>query len=199
MLKNIAYDLPEWQREIHLHKSIYHTLNKFTYDSSGNFVIAECWVPETHFDSVKDALQKGSANSGTTIRPIINLLSTNETPPTYNKVNKFTHVFQQIVDSYGIACYREMNPAPYTIITFPFIFAIMFGDIGHAIVLVLAALVFIYYEKNISSRRIRDEVGDSEVILSYNLIITDFFCIFWWTLHYPFNGYFFALHRRNLQ
>uniref|UniRef100_A0A914PSC6 V-type proton ATPase subunit a n=1 Tax=Panagrolaimus davidi TaxID=227884 RepID=A0A914PSC6_9BILA len=133
MLRNIAYDLPEWQREIHLQKSIYHTLNKFTYDSSGNFVIAECWVPDVHFESVKEALQKGSANSGTTIRPIINVLSTNETPPTYNRVNKFTAVFQSIVDSYGIACYREMNPAPYIIITFPFLFAVMFGDVGHGL------------------------------------------------------------------
>uniref|UniRef100_A0AC35FMI1 V-type proton ATPase subunit a n=2 Tax=Panagrolaimus sp. PS1159 TaxID=55785 RepID=A0AC35FMI1_9BILA len=158
MLRNIAYDLPEWQREIHLQKSIYHTLNKFTYDSSGNFVIAECWVPDVHFESVKEALQKGSANSGTTIRPIINVLSTNETPPTYNRVNKFTAVFQSIVDSYGIACYREMNPAPYIIITFPFLFAVMFGDVGHGLVLILAALAFIYYEKMILSRRIRDEI-----------------------------------------
>uniref|UniRef100_A0AC34GPR7 V-type proton ATPase subunit a n=1 Tax=Panagrolaimus sp. ES5 TaxID=591445 RepID=A0AC34GPR7_9BILA len=124
----------------------------------GNFVIAECWVPDVHFESVKEALQRGSANSGTTIRPIINILSTNETPPTYNRVNKFTAVFQSIVDSYGTACYREMNPAPYIIITFPFLFAVMFGDVGHGLVLVLAALAFIYYEKMILSRRIRDEI-----------------------------------------
>ena len=48
--------------------------------------------------------------SGSTVPSILNRMDTTEAPPTYNKVNKFTEVFQGIVDSYGVANYREVNP-----------------------------------------------------------------------------------------
>jgi V-type H+-transporting ATPase subunit a len=42
--------------------------------------------------------------------PVVTRLSTSETPPTYNTVNKYTEVFQSLVDSYGFSRYDEINP-----------------------------------------------------------------------------------------
>lgn len=48
--------------------------------------------------------------SGSNVPSILNRMQTKQTPPTYNKTNKFTSGFQSIVDAYGIGSYREMNP-----------------------------------------------------------------------------------------
>jgi len=48
--------------------------------------------------------------SGSSVPSILNRMLTKEAPPTYNRTNKFTEVFQGIVDAYGVSSYREVNP-----------------------------------------------------------------------------------------
>lgn len=61
------------------------------------------------------------------------------TKPTLFKTNEFTTVFQQIVDTYGIPSYKEVNPAVFTCVSFPFFFGVMFGDIMHGFLLTVFA------------------------------------------------------------
>jgi len=54
--------------------------------------------------------------------------------------------------------YREVNPAAYTIATFPFLFAVMFGDAGHGTIMLLTALFMIIREKSLESKREESEI-----------------------------------------
>ncbi len=86
-------------------------------------------------------------------------LVTYEQPPTYFQTNKITHSFQEIVDAYGVAKYREANPAPFTIVTFPFLFAVMFGDFGHGMLLLAFALWMVLREKTMGRQQLDEIIG----------------------------------------
>ncbi|CAI5449187.1 unnamed protein product [Caenorhabditis angaria] len=158
VLQAAANNQNQWIKQVRMIKSVYHMLNLFTFDGIGRFFVGECWIPLKHVEAVRQAIEIGAEKSGSSVKPVLNILETSVTPPTYNETNKFTAVFQGIVDSYGIATYRELNPAPYTIISFPFLFSCMFGDLGHGVIMFMAGLWFVLREKNLIARNIKDEI-----------------------------------------
>ncbi len=85
-------------------------------------------------------------------------LVTYEPPPTYFATNKITSCFQEIVSAYGVAGYREANPTVFTIVTFPFLFAVMFGDMGHGFLMLLFALYLVLNEKKLGRQTLNEIV-----------------------------------------
>ena len=59
--------------------------------------------------------------------------------------------FQQLVNTYGVPRYREINPAFFIAATFPATFGIMFGDIGHGLIILLAGIGIFLFDSKLDS------------------------------------------------
>ncbi|XP_045494486.1 V-type proton ATPase 116 kDa subunit a1 isoform X3 [Colias croceus] len=153
-----AKNIKNWFVKVRKIKAIYHTLNLFNLDVTQKCLIAECWVPALDMETIQLALRRGTERSGSSVPPILNRMETLEDPPTYNRTNKFTSAFQHLIYAYGVATYREVNPAPYTIITFPFLFAVMFGDLGHGALMAAFGFWMCYKEKPLQAKKIDSEI-----------------------------------------
>ncbi|XP_075240607.1 V-type proton ATPase 116 kDa subunit a 1-like isoform X7 [Convolutriloba macropyga] len=156
VLESAAANLPQWFCKVRKIKSIYHTLNLFQV--SQKYLQVQCWIPVTDIPKIQAALDKGTSDAGSSVPSVLTQIPTKEQPPTFNRTNKFTEGFQTIIDAYGVASYREMNPMPFTVISFPFLFAVMFGDCGHGLIMALFAGLLIWKEKQIIAAKSKNEI-----------------------------------------
>uniref|UniRef100_A0A8D3CC37 V-type proton ATPase subunit a n=1 Tax=Scophthalmus maximus TaxID=52904 RepID=A0A8D3CC37_SCOMX len=150
--------LPQWKVRVQKCKAIQMVLNLCSPSVTDKCLIAEAWCPVTKLPELQSALREGGRKSGSGVDSFYNRLPSSAPPPTLFPLNSFTSGFQNIVDAYGVASYREVNPAVYTIITFPFLFAVMFGDVGHGLLMTLAALWMVLEEKDPKLRNNNNEI-----------------------------------------
>ncbi|XP_074854232.1 V-type proton ATPase 116 kDa subunit a 3 isoform X3 [Carettochelys insculpta] len=158
VLQKVVLMLPAWRVKVQKMKAIYLILNQCSFNVIEKCLIAEVWCPMRDLPQVQEALRQGSHKSGSGVESFVHQIPSSESPPTLIRTNKFTAGFQNIVDAYGVASYQEVNPAPYTIITFPFLFAVMFGDVGHGLLMFLFALWMVLAENSPRLRELRNEI-----------------------------------------
>ncbi|NVM34866.1 MAG: hypothetical protein HWN81_04675 [Candidatus Lokiarchaeota archaeon] len=106
-------------------------------------------IPES-YSSKTDKIKKGK------VKPIIKEGQTEEIEtdedeeekedlrektPTIMKNFFLVKPFETITKMYGTPTYSEIDPTPIIAITFPILFGLMFGDIGHGLILIISGLI----------------------------------------------------------
>ena len=85
---------------------------------------------------------------------------------------------KHLVDAYGPNSYREVNPAVYTIATFPFLFAVMFGDAGHGVIMLAFALFLVFREDSLAKKASSNEIFNIFFGGRYIITMMGFFSIY---------------------
>lgn len=173
----ISRELDFWYQDISREKSIFEMMNKFNYDSNRRILIAEGWIPTDEIPMLQARMSDMVASLGADVPSLVQIVETNATPPTHHRTNKFTLGFQNICDCYGIAQYGEVNPGLPTIVTFPFMFAIMFGDMGHGLIMTLIALALVVNEGKIGKMK-RGEIFDMAFTGRYIVLLMGLFSMY---------------------
>lgn len=88
-------------------------MNLLNYDIGRKCLIAEGWCAKTSTEKIINTMRIVTVTGGALVPSILSVVPASEEPPTYFKTKKFTQSFQSIVDAYGIAHYREINPDSY--------------------------------------------------------------------------------------
>ena len=166
-----------WTWHVLKEKAVYHTLNMFKADVSG-MLRGEGWVVGENLEEVKFAVEKAHANMDMAMPSLIDHVPQPwPTPPTHFVTNKFTYAYQEFVNTYGIPRYREANPALFTAATFPFLFGVMYGDIGHGMFLFLTGLMLVLNEKKAEGVK-RDELSEGLHLGRYMILMMGFFAVY---------------------
>ena len=188
LLSRLAYDndsspLVDWEFALHKEKAICNIFMKSHFYLT--MIAVEGWCPTVELNDFKDACRNAVIGTGhppaaVEVNPA-NPLRVPDTPPTYFRLNKFTATFQGIVDTYGVPRYKEVNPGLFTVISFPFLFGVMYGDIGHGVLLTLFAILLIRNEVKLDKSRRAGTLGEIPTMAfggRYVLLLMGLFAIY---------------------
>jgi V/A-type H+-transporting ATPase subunit I len=121
------------------------------------------WVPRAAFDAFAGNIALHKQQS-------VVLLSedpeglTGFTPPVLLKNMRFFRPFEPFVSMYGLPSYNELDPTPLMTVVYSLLFGLMFGDLGHGLLLGLAGL-FMWKAKHMWLGRVLLYAGACSALL----------------------------------
>jgi V/A-type H+-transporting ATPase subunit I len=107
---------------------------------SGKLATIKGYVPQNRFHELENAAHD-MLNEKIIVMPDESQKSPATEPPSKIMHSRWIKPFEEITRLYGVPKYDEIDPTPVIAITFPILFGLMFGDMGHGLILLVGGAV----------------------------------------------------------
>ncbi len=104
---------------------------------SGRLATVKGFVPQKKVQELSEKVTKMLDGKALVLE---NEVAETVDPPTMISNNRFVRPFEELTKLYGLPHYKELDPTPVIAMTFPILFGLMFGDLGHGLVLLIGGL-----------------------------------------------------------
>lgn len=162
-LQDVANNFWGWTTYIAREKLTFATMDYGNFQEIEGSAVYTGWCPTRYVPKLTEVIDRTGRTSSSPIpihldsKSVTLLKEDDEMPPTLIETNSFTYSFQCLNDAYGIPNYNELNGGAFYC-TYPFLFGVMFGDMGHAFFYFLAAIAVLILDPIIRKKRI--DLGD---------------------------------------
>ena len=137
-------ELSEWRVRLHVHGLLDEALSRL--GSDGTITLISGFVPASRRASLMRRLEREGAGQYHARFESVGHVAEKETPTRLRNWRIF-RPFELFVKTYGLPGYNDVDPTPFVALSFLAMFGMMFGDVGHGLVLagIGAGMAFLPY------------------------------------------------------
>ncbi len=117
-------------------------------------VFFEVWVPKLQLEKVVEEIKNITQGKCVIEKAPPNI--EDAVPTIIKPVPRFFEAFEKLTFSLGYPRPKEVNPVLLMAITFPFLFGIMFADVGQGTILLAVGLILLYFRGKVNINKVGD-------------------------------------------
>jgi len=108
------------------------------FPKHGEVFLISGWVPASDLDRVRKAVD--SAAGHPIAMEVLKADANRQSVPTLVRTPRWLQPFEELVTTFGLSSYNELDPTLIVTVSFLIMYGMMFGDLGHGLLLLLTGL-----------------------------------------------------------
>ena len=108
------------------------------FPKHGEVFLISGWVPASDLEQVKKAVESAAGHPNA--MEVLKADANRQSVPTLVRTPRWLQPFEELVTTFGLSSYNELDPTLIVTVSFLIMYGMMFGDLGHGLLLLLIGL-----------------------------------------------------------